>query len=89
MKLDAEHGEFPSEMIRLRLIVWGVTVADQEHAIYRAGLGSSRVAWEFVSTERHCGTTCPIDIRNPDPRSIAVDRDYHWAYVVYSAGCAR
>ena len=64
------------------LHVWGVTVADQEHAIYRAGQGESRNSWDFIETKRLTGKLCPIDTRTPGPGSIALDSGYHWAYVV-------
>jgi hypothetical protein len=66
-----------------------VTKADQEHAVYKASQGASRTGWEFVATERHDGTRCPFDTRDPDPKSIAAESGYHWAYAVYPAGHAR
>ncbi|MBS2966648.1 hypothetical protein KGA66_26665 [Actinocrinis puniceicyclus] len=70
---------------RVILHVWGVTVADQEHAIYRAGQSESRNSWDFIETKRLTGTTCPIDTRTPGPGSIALDSGYHWAYAIYLA----
>jgi hypothetical protein len=83
--VDTRNYRRRPETLPVRLVVWGVTVADQEHAIYRAGQGESRNLWDFIETTRLTGTTCPIDTRNPGPGSIALDSGYHWAYAVYLA----
>lgn len=67
--------------IHVHLLAWGLTKADQDRAVYRAGQGHSRNAWEFVETERLTGEVCPLNLR--DGRSIAADAGYGWAYVVY------
>jgi len=67
------------------LHVWGVTEADQERAISKAGQGESRNAWEFVKTERLKDIPCPINARDPEPNAIATDSGDNWAYVVYRA----
>jgi hypothetical protein len=71
--------------VHVRLLVWGVTEADQERAISRAAFGEARASWQFVTVERQSGTRCPIDTRNPDPKAIAVESDDRWAYAVYPA----
>ena len=68
----------------MRVLAWGVTQADIEHALDKASQGPSRNAWDFAEVERLTGIPCPIDVRNPDPTTIATDAGYHWAYAVYS-----
>jgi hypothetical protein len=69
--------------IAVHVLAWGVTQADIEHALYKAGQGPSRNAWEFAEVERLTGIPCPIDVRDPAPTTIATDAGYHWAYAVY------
>ena len=69
----------------MRVLAWGVTQADIEHALYKAEQGPSRNAWEFAETERLTGTPCPIDVRDPGPTALAADAGYHWAYLVCRA----
>jgi hypothetical protein len=70
--------------VLVRLVVWGVTEADQERAICHAGQGESRNAWEFVKTERLTGKVCPLNLN--DGRSVATGAGHSWAYAVYRAG---
>lgn len=77
------------ETVHVRLLVWGPTTADQERAIHRASQGQSRNAWTFVEIERLTGTQCPINTRDPDPKSIAADAGYGWAYIIYPADDAQ
>ena len=67
----------------VRVLAWGATQADIEHALYKASQGPSRNAWDFAEVERLIGIPCPIDVRDPDPKTIATDAGYHWAYAVY------
>lgn len=66
----------------MRLLAWGVTEADQERAIHRAGQSPSRNRWDF-EIERASGTTCPLNL--DDPKALASERGYHWAYIVLKA----
>jgi hypothetical protein len=69
--------------IAVRVSAWGVTQADVEHALYKAEMQPARNGWEFAEPERLTGMPCPIDVRNPDPTTIAADAGYHWAYAVH------
>jgi len=69
--------------VPVRLVAWGVTDADVEHAIDRAEVGPGRYAWEFVETERLGDLPCPL--APDDPRALAQEAGYHWAYVAYRA----
>jgi hypothetical protein len=69
--------------VTVRLHVWGVTDADIEHAVYKAGQRPSGGAWDLAEVERIQGVPCPIDVR--DPGALAGDAGYHWAWVVYPA----
>jgi hypothetical protein len=79
---DEDVSRPPRSAVRLQ--VWGLTSADQEHAVHRAGQGWGRNDWDFVATERLCGPTCPLDLK--DGKAIAADTGYGWAYIVYPAG---
>jgi hypothetical protein len=66
--------------IAVRVRAWGVTGADVEHALHRAGQAPSRNAWEFEQIERATEVKCSLDLN--DPGVLAADQGYHWAYVV-------
>jgi hypothetical protein len=68
--------------VSVRVLAWGVTQADIEHALYKAEVQPSRNAWEFAEPERLTGMPCPIDVRDPGPAALAADAGYHWAYLV-------
>jgi hypothetical protein len=68
--------------VAVRVLAWGVTQADIEHALYKAEVQPSRNAWEFAEAERLTGMPCPIDVRDPGPTALAADAGYHWAYLV-------
>lgn len=72
---------------RVRLRVWGVTDADAEHAVDKAGLPPSRRGWDFADVQRVDGARCPIDVN--DPKTIAADAGERWAYAVYPAAVDR
>lgn len=66
----------------VRLVVWGVTDADVEHAIRKASQAERRHTWEFIGEpDRHRSTTCAIT--DDDGPTIAQKAGYHWAYAVY------
>lgn len=67
--------------------VWGETEADQGQALDHAQRAPSRNTWDFVEVDRRTGGTCPLNLK--DPRALAADQGYGWAYVVYRAGNAR
>jgi hypothetical protein len=79
-------GEKPGR-VPVRVLAWGVTEADIDSALARAGQGWARNTWQFAQVERLTGTPCPIDVK--DPKSIAADAGFDWAYAVYSAAPAR
>lgn len=66
----------------VRLVVWGVTDADIEHAIRKASQAERRNSWEFIGEpERHRSTTCTI--ADDDGPTVGQKAGYHWAYAVY------
>ncbi|HEV2347385.1 MAG TPA: hypothetical protein VGS97_25040 [Actinocrinis sp.] len=87
--MDAVHTAMPPHATTrpgatpVRLLVWGVTEADQNRAVSKAGQAPSRGLWDFVQTDRVSGPTCPLDLK--DGKSLAADQGYHWAYVAYRA----
>ena len=83
---DHRSCKLRSETVYVQLLAWGVTEADQEHAVRRAGQGQPRNAWDFVETGRVTGTTCPLDLND---KTIATGCDYHWAHAVYCAKVVR
>jgi len=70
--------------IPVRLVVWGVTEADVEHAIRKASQAEQRNTWEIVGEpDRRRGTTCAIT--GDEGPTIAQKAGYHWAYAIYVA----
>jgi hypothetical protein len=86
MTSEPRRGNIRANAIDVRLLVWGLTEADQEGAVDRAGQGWSRKAWEFVETERLASDVCPLNLK--DAKSIAADAGKGWAYIVYPARCS-
>lgn len=75
------------EVIPVRAKLWGETEADQERALDCARRSPWRNGWDFVEVERRDGSTCPLDLK--DPKALAAEQGYGWAYVVYRMGGAR
>lgn len=67
--------------VTVRLLVWGATDEQAEHADRRAREGDSRRGWDFVNVELLAGAVCPINTQ--DPKVIAADAGADWAYAVY------
>lgn len=76
--------EGTAPLLPVRAEVWGATDADVERAVDNAKTPPSRRAWDFTRIERLQGAKCPIDARNADPRSLAAEAGYGWAYAVYA-----
>jgi hypothetical protein len=72
--------------VNVLLRAWGVTDADVEYAVQMASWPSSRRGWDFA-VERLTSASCPLNVE--DPKSIAGEADYGWAYVAYPADAAR
>jgi hypothetical protein len=70
----------PAPRVPVRLLAWGVTDADVEHAIHRAEIGPGRAEWAFA-VERLREIPCRLDLS--DPKALAAEAGYHWAYVAY------
>lgn len=82
---NTAHPAKASKPVFLR--VWGLTPADQDCAVHKAGQGWSRAAWNFVEIERLTGGVCPLDVLDPD--SIAAGVGCYWTYVAYPAEATR
>lgn len=76
----------PAHRLQVRVLAWGFTGADLEHAVDLATLGPRARHWTAASEdiERCREPHCPFVVG--DPASLAYDRDEklgHWAYAVY------
>jgi len=69
----------------VRALLWGRTDADLWRALSHAQGAPSRGAWEFVTEQQQTLTspTCPLNLE--DPRALAAEQGYGWAYVVLRA----
>jgi hypothetical protein len=77
----AQSASSHAPTVPVRAQLWGVTEADIDYALRKAKAGEFRRTWEFATIERLSGIPCPLDMH--DPKAIAAEQGYHWAYVVY------
>lgn len=74
---SVQAGRFP-----VRLLVWGITEADQDRAISEAGKGWGRELWQFTDIERLTGTANPLP--KYDRHALAAGSAFGWAYIAYA-----
>lgn len=65
----------------VRVRAWGLTDEEAEAAVKRSVQGWGRSGWEIAVVERLTGAPCPLDVN--DPRALAAQADFGWAYAVY------
>lgn len=82
------HSPAGAGMLPVHLAAWGFNRADVERAVDAARAGVARSGWVFSDerTERIQDAVCPLDLG--DGCALAVERGFHWAYVVKLAGGA-
>lgn len=69
--------------VRVRAVLWGKTDADLWRALDHATRAPARNSWQFVAEERVTSATCTLDLK--DPKALAADQGYDWAYLVLHA----
>jgi hypothetical protein len=70
-----------SERTGVRVLAWGATQEELEHALREVEWHPARRFWEVGEPETSVGASCPIDVN--DPNRVTADRGFGWAYAVY------
>lgn len=73
--------------VPVRARLWGLTDADRKRAFDHAQRSPWRNGWDFVEVDDNSDDTCPLNLK--DPKALAAQQGYGWAYVVYHAEATR